>query len=51
MTGNHSSPGKTAQPERPRVTAVLDMIRNVGELLRQAAVIAFTMRCKIIDDR
>lgn len=51
MTGSRSFPGKVAWLNQPRLAAVLNLIRNVGELLRQATVIAFTMRCKVIDDR
>ncbi|EJK84313.1 hypothetical protein MOV66_32125 [Agrobacterium sp. SHOUNA12C] len=51
MTGNRVFLGKTASLNQPRLAAVLNLIRNVGELLRQATVIAFTMRCKVIGDR
>ncbi|HEX8045312.1 hypothetical protein [Rhizobium sp.] len=51
MAGNRTFPEETARLDRPRLAAALDMIRSVGELLRQATAIAFTMRCKVIDDR
>jgi hypothetical protein len=51
MTGNRTFPEETTWLDRPRLAAALDTIRNVGELFRQATVIAFTMRCKVIDDR
>ncbi|NTG49987.1 hypothetical protein G6M04_21590 [Agrobacterium rhizogenes] len=51
MTGNPTFPAETAWLDRPRLAAVLNMIRSVGELLRRATVIAFTVRCKVIGDR
>ncbi|HEY0124132.1 MAG TPA: hypothetical protein VGC14_20695 [Rhizobium sp.] len=51
MTGNRLFLGKTAWLDQPRLAAALNMIRSVGELLRQATLIAFAVRCKVIDDR
>ncbi|WP_204849239.1 MULTISPECIES: hypothetical protein [Rhizobium] len=51
MTGNRTIIDRAARASRPVLTAALDHIRCFGTLLREAAAVAFAIRCKVIDGR
>jgi hypothetical protein len=51
VTRNSAFIGKEKSIDQQHLVAALNAIRCFGELLRQAAVIAFTVRCKVIGGR
>lgn len=50
VTGNRTIFDKATRTVRATPTIVLNLIRCFGTLLREAASIAFAIRCKVIDD-
>lgn len=51
MTGKRTIFTKAAMAARTALRLVLSQICDFGTLLREAAAIAFTIRCKVIDGR
>ncbi len=51
VTGKRTIFPITTRAGRAAMAVALDQIRCFGALLRDAAAIAFTMRCKVIDGR
>lgn len=51
VTGNRTIFDRAARAGRPVLTVALDQVRRFGALLREAAAIAFAIRCKVIDGR
>jgi hypothetical protein len=51
MARNSAFTAKEKSIGQQHLAAALNAIRCFGELLRKATVIAFAMRCKVIDGR
>jgi len=51
VTGKRTIFAKTARVGRRVLASALSQIRCFGALLREAASIAFAIRCKVIDGR
>lgn len=51
VTGNRTILGRTVRVTRTAAAIALNQMRRLGSLLSDAAVIAFAIRCKVIDGR
>lgn len=49
VTGNRTIFGTAVRAGRAAMAITLDQVRRFGALLREAAAIAFAIRCKVID--